>query len=79
VIRGSASNADGKTNGLAVPNPVAHEAVIRQAYEIAGLDLSNTTMVEAHGTGTKMGDPLETRAIANCFADQGVYLGAVGE
>lgn len=77
VIRGSASNADGKTPGLAVPSPDAHEAVIRQAYHNAGLTLSETTMVEAHGTGTKIGDPLETRAIANCFGSQGVYIGAV--
>lgn len=77
VIRGSASNADGKTPGLAVPSPDAHEAVIRQAYHNAGLTLSETTMVEAHGTGTKIGDPLETKAIANCFGSQGVYIGAV--
>ncbi|KAG6354258.1 hypothetical protein INS49_004863 [Diaporthe citri] len=77
VIRGSASNADGKTPGLAVPSPDAHEAVIRQAYHNAGLTLSETTMVEAHGTGTKIGDPLETKAIANCFGDKGVYIGAI--
>ncbi|KAK7703237.1 Mycolipanoate synthase [Diaporthe eres] len=77
VIRGSASNADGKTPGLAVPSPDGHEAVIRQAYHNAGLTLSETTMVEAHGTGTKIGDPLETTAIANCFGSQGVYIGAI--
>ncbi|ROW06904.1 hypothetical protein VMCG_04176 [Cytospora schulzeri] len=77
VIRGSATNADGKTPGLAVPSPDAHEAVIRQAYNKAGLSLLETTMVEAHGTGTKIGDPLETKAIASCFGIQGVYLGAL--
>ena len=77
VIRSSASNADGRTNGMATPNPEAHKAVIRQAYKAAGLDLSETAMVEAHGTGTKLGDPIEARAIADCFGNQGVYLGAV--
>jgi acyl transferase domain-containing protein len=52
IIRSSATNADGKTPGLAMPNPKAHEAVIRQTYAAAGLDFSQTAMVEAHGTGT---------------------------
>ncbi|PLB45036.1 putative polyketide synthase [Aspergillus steynii IBT 23096] len=76
VIRGSASNADGKTNGLALPNPEAHDAVIRQAYKAAGLGLSDTAIVEAHGTGTKIGDPIEATAIGKCF-EQGVYIGAI--
>lgn len=76
VIRGSASNADGKTNGLALPNPEAHDEVIRQAYKAAGLGMSDTAMVEAHGTGTKIGDPIEATAIGKCF-QQGVYIGAV--
>ncbi|KAK1141874.1 Mycolipanoate synthase [Aspergillus melleus] len=76
VIRGSASNADGKTNGLALPNPDSHDAVIRQAYKAAGLGLSDTAMVEAHGTGTKIGDPIEATAIGKCF-EQGVYIGAI--
>ena len=79
VIRSSASNADGKTNGMAMPNSEAHQAVIRQAYDNAGLDLSETAMVEAHGTGTKIGDPIEARAIASCFGNQALYLGAVGK
>ena len=77
VIGSSASNTDGKTNGMALPNPEAHKAVIRQAYKSANLDMSETAMVEAHGTGTKIGDPLEVKAIANCFGDLGLYLGAV--
>jgi acyl transferase domain-containing protein len=77
IIRSSASNADGKTAGIAMPNPEAHEAVIRQAYAAAGLNFSQTAMVEAHGTGTPVGDPLEVEAIAKCFGEEGVYLGAV--
>lgn len=61
------------------PNSEAHQAVMRQAYDNAGLALSETAMVEAHGTGTKIGDPIEARAIANCFGNQALYLGAVGE
>lgn len=77
VIRSSASNADGKTNGLAMPNPLAHEAVIRQAYANIGLNMSETAMVEAHGTGTKIGDPIEALAISSAFDNISMYLGAV--
>jgi len=63
---------------MSVPNADAHEAVIRQAYNSAGLDISETAMVEAHGTGTKLGDPIEAKAIGNCFRDNGAFLGAVG-
>lgn len=77
--RPSASNADGRTNGMAMPNSEAHQAVMRQAHDNAGLALSETAKVEADGTGTKIGDPIEARAIANCFGIQALYLGAVGE
>ncbi|EHK98537.1 putative Erythronolide synthase, modules 5 and 6 [Glarea lozoyensis 74030] len=62
VIRASASNADGKTAALTVPNPVAHESFIRQAYENAGLSFRDTAMVECHGSGTFVGDSLEVSA-----------------
>lgn len=81
VIRGCASNADGKTKGLSVPSVDAHEACIREAYRNAGLDMDGTGVVEAHGTGTKVGDPIEAKAIARCFGARGtereVYMGAV--
>jgi acyl transferase domain-containing protein len=78
VIRSSASNADGRSQGgMANPNPDAHEAAIRKAYASAGLDISQTAMVEAHGTGTPVGDPIEVEAIARCFGKDGAYLGAV--
>ncbi|PYI20162.1 hypothetical protein BO99DRAFT_442447 [Aspergillus violaceofuscus CBS 115571] len=77
VLRASASNADGRTPGFSAPSAAAHEAAIREAYSVAGLELSQTAMVEAHGTGTATGDPIEARAIAKCFGRSGVYLGAV--
>lgn len=53
VIRGSSSNADGRTPGMANPSGEAHEAVIRDAYRSANIeDLRETAMVECHGTGT---------------------------
>lgn len=79
LIRGSASNCDGKTPGFSMPSPEAHEAMIRRAYQEAQLDLHDTSYVECHGTGTPIGDPLETTAIANCFGHQShpVYIGSI--
>ncbi|KAJ5021191.1 hypothetical protein J3E71DRAFT_186571 [Bipolaris maydis] len=67
VIRGSASNQDGKTSGITLPNPVAQEALIKDVYHVADLNPIDTSIVEAHGTGTAAGDPLELRALTNSF------------
>jgi len=78
VIRGPASNCDGKTPGMSNPSSEAHEALIRKTYEGAGItDYSKTAMVECHGTGTPVGDPLEANAVANVFGERGVYIGSV--
>jgi acyl transferase domain-containing protein len=63
VIRGSASNQDGRSGGLTVPSGPAQEAVIRAAVADAGLSPADIAYVEAHGTGTKLGDPIEVRAL----------------
>ena len=78
VIRGSASNHDGKTQGLTIPSTDAQEALIRRAYEAAGIkDYSRTGFVECHGTGTPTGDPIEVKAVARVFGGNGVYIGAI--
>ncbi|GLI81248.1 mycolipanoate synthase [Penicillium ochrochloron] len=77
ILRASSSNSDGRTLGFSTPNADSHEAAMREAYSIAGLDFSQTAMVEAHGTGTATGDPIEAEAIARCFGEEGVYIGAV--
>ncbi|KAK0370311.1 KR domain-containing protein [Colletotrichum limetticola] len=79
VIRGTSSNADGKTPSLTIPSFESHEAMIRRAYSMAAIsasDIALTGFVECHGTGTPAGDPLETRAIAKVFGDSGVHIGS---
>ena len=63
VIRGSATNHDGRSSGLTVPSGLAQQAVIRAALENGNVDPAHVDYVEAHGTGTPLGDPIELRAL----------------
>ncbi|KAL4789956.1 putative polyketide synthase [Aspergillus venezuelensis] len=76
VIRATASNHDGKTSGFSLPSSDAQEAMMRRAYEVAGLDVKETGYVECHGTGTPVGDPIETKAVARVFGEKGITIGS---
>lgn len=67
VIRGSALNHGGKTNGYSVPNPQAQAGVIAMALQSCGVDARQISYLEAHGTGTKLGDPIEIAALTMAF------------
>jgi acyl transferase domain-containing protein/NADPH:quinone reductase-like Zn-dependent oxidoreductase/acyl carrier protein len=65
VVRGTAVNHDGRSNGLSAPNGPAQEAVLRAALADAGLTAADIDYVETHGTGTRLGDPIEIEALRN--------------
>lgn len=67
VIKGSAVNSDGASNGIAAPNPEAQTDVILQAWGRAGIDPRTVSYIEAHGTGTELGDPIEIRGLTEAF------------
>ncbi|KAI3061119.1 hypothetical protein CBS147353_10053 [Aspergillus niger] len=71
VIRETAVNSDGRTNGLTMPSSASQADLIRQTYQRAGLDPTQASdrcqYFEAHGTGTPVGDPLEAEAIHSAF------------
>ncbi|KAF3933955.1 hypothetical protein ABW19_dt0207416 [Dactylella cylindrospora] len=71
VIRGTAVNANGKTQGITLPSAEHQEKVMRKAYAKAGLGLNDTTYVECHGTGTPVGDPIEVDAVSRVFKGTG--------
>ncbi|NEQ50218.1 MAG: acyltransferase domain-containing protein, partial [Leptolyngbya sp. SIO3F4] len=69
LILGSAVNQDGRTQGITAPKPTAQEAVVRQAYQQAGVSPGQVQYVETHGTGTKLGDPIELGALGKVLKD----------
>ena len=71
VIKGSAINHGGKTNGYTVPNPKAQEELITDALRSAKLDASKISYLEAHGTGTSLGDPIEIAGLTRAFRASG--------
>jgi polyketide synthase 13 len=82
VIAGSATNHDGRSNGLLAPNPDAQAEVLRKAYKDAGINPRTVDYVEAHGTGTILGDPIEADALGRVIGkgravDKPALLGAV--
>lgn len=63
VIKGSAINNDGLSNGITAPNAKAQESVLIKAWEEAGIEPGNIQYIETHGTGTILGDPIEIQAM----------------
>jgi 1-acyl-sn-glycerol-3-phosphate acyltransferase len=68
LVRGSAINEDGRTNGMTVPSLAAQQSVLRDAYRRAGVPPEAVHYVEAHGTGTVVGDPIEAEALGTVLA-----------
>ncbi|HEU5428507.1 MAG TPA: beta-ketoacyl synthase N-terminal-like domain-containing protein [Actinocrinis sp.] len=84
VIRASAVNSDGRSNGLLAPNAEAQRALLADAYRQHGsdTDAAGVDYVEAHGTGTALGDPVEASALgavlgASRGLDQPLLIGSV--
>ncbi|MDQ1039016.1 acyl transferase domain-containing protein/acyl carrier protein [Streptomyces sp. V3I8] len=82
VVRGSAMNQSGDSNGLTAPSGHAQELVIKQALAAAGVSPAEVDAVEAHGTGTALGDPIEASALLAAYgtdrpSDRPLYLGSL--
>ncbi|MGA7437706.1 MAG: SDR family oxidoreductase [Luteibacter sp.] len=79
VIKGSAVNNDGSDKvGYTAPSVSGQARAIAQAYSNANISPSTIQYVEAHGTGTSLGDPIEMRALKQCFATATAKECAIG-
>ncbi len=70
VLKGSAVNAGGKTNGYTVPNPKAQAILVLEALERSKVSVEQLSYVEAHGTGTSLGDPIEIAGLTRAFREK---------
>ena len=79
VIRGSAINQDGRSNGMTAPNALAQRDAITTALRQADITAESVRYVETHGTGTILGDPIEFEALAATYGrgEGSCALGAV--
>jgi acyl transferase domain-containing protein/acyl carrier protein len=82
LVRGSAVNHDGRTQGLTAPSGQAQRRVIAAALADAGVAPADVDFVECHGTGTALGDPIEVRALEasyvhGCEARKPLLIGAL--
>ena len=67
VIKSTAVNHGGRTNGYTVPNPRAQADLVRDAINKSHMRPDQISYVEAHGTGTALGDPIEISGLANAM------------
>lgn len=72
VILGSAIGNDGSQRiGFTAPGLEGQCKIIEAALRYADVEPADVAYVEAHGTGTRLGDPVETRALAAVYGVAG--------
>nr|BDT38907.1 nonribosomal peptide synthetase-polyketide synthase hybrid [Discosia sp.] len=69
LIRGSAINSDGTSNGLTAPSGPAQQMCIQSALAQAALSPADVDVLEGHGTATPLGDPIEVQAVINAYGN----------
>ncbi len=67
VVRGTAVRQGGRRNGLTAPGGWSEEAVMKAAWQAAGIPPVTADYVEVQGTGTLLGDAIEASALGKVF------------
>ncbi|USX56207.1 beta-ketoacyl synthase N-terminal-like domain-containing protein [Lentzea sp. HUAS12] len=70
VLKGIATNHNGRNRTITAPSVPAQVDVISRALADARIEPARVTYVEAHGTGTSLGDPIEIEALDLAYARQ---------
>ncbi|GLW90398.1 type I polyketide synthase [Actinokineospora globicatena] len=68
VLKGSAVNHDGNTEGITNPDSDSQADLLLSAWRDADVDPRTIGYFEAHGTATRVGDPIEHEGIKRAFA-----------
>ncbi|MGJ7907986.1 SDR family NAD(P)-dependent oxidoreductase [Actinopolyspora sp. H202] len=67
VVKGTAANHRGRSNGYSVPEPQGQADAIGEALRHAGVDARTVSYIEANSTGTVLGDPIEIAGLCKAF------------
>ncbi len=67
VIKGSAMNNDGHSQGITAPRPQGQADAVIKAYLDAKINPETVSYIETHGTGTPLGDPIEIEGMTKAF------------
>src|SRR5207253_1079204 len=76
IVKGAATNNDGRSEGPMTPRPGGQLDALRLAYRDAGFSPATLGYVEAHGTATTVGDVVEVAALRQLFEEAGWTSGA---
>ncbi|WP_226001952.1 type I polyketide synthase [Paenibacillus sp. BJ-4] len=67
VIKSTATNHGGHSNGYTIPNPNAQAQLVEENFLKAGIDPRTVSYVEAAANGSTLGDPIEIVALNKAF------------
>lgn len=71
IVKATAVNHGGRTNGFSVPNPNLQGELIKEAIHKARIEPESINYLETHGTGTALGDPIEITGLLKNFPFDG--------
>ncbi|WP_139488191.1 SDR family NAD(P)-dependent oxidoreductase [Brevibacillus dissolubilis] len=67
VIKGSALNHSGRSNGYMVPNLNTQARVIEQTLKQTGINPRTISYIECQAVGTSLGDPIEVNSMTKAY------------
>lgn len=69
-VIGTCVRHDGRGAGMAAPNGLAQESLLKHALTNAGIEAPQVSFFETHGTGTKVGDQIEWEAVRAVYGQE---------